>query len=1131
MARINQGLFLLNQMRRTSDRLEKSTHHLSSGKRITQAADDAAGMAISQKMRAQIRGLSQASQNVMDASSLVHVAEGGMKEINELLHRIRELSVQSANGTLQETDRQVIEDEIGQLKHAMSDIVHNTEFNTHKVLSNTNYEQFIEETRTQHQSIGLVESQQLRSSILTHHLENTTQLDSPVKVIGSDSVPSTSRTSIDMLHNVKGTTVLDHQPRYSTDGQSIIFQSTREAGTYFVPIDLSADSAVYQGSGPASARTTSTDGLAKLETFGTSLWLSRRSSTTGLWYTAATFTDYNFRQDGSQGFSFSPTTEDGETSFVYADTDGNIQQVQIRTQTGEILDQKNIISSADTLHIPPTVNTLSLTSAPKLYRMGESNASLKVYKETDSGRHELTYWNESGDEPPEGYYTVSGSQITFHGSAIIGEESGDDAQDYYTFSYVASSGAVDIYTKSVPSGADIYNMDGSDGPRSLDVRVGTRRVMQEDLLEERPTDPNVDGVYYNDTTDTLEFYGKWRPAHNERVRIEYLLDSTRDEAYTQRIAAGVDLYNLEDADLAKNRALRVFVAGAELHYSDTDGFSYNPDTGNVSIHGDARPDLPAGEQVKIEFFPDPSGSNADENVVKIPLSLHPEIYHLYPEEQPSSIKVFRNGTEEIAYSETNGFQYNKETNTIELYGDARPDATDNYEVKFVKDSVAIVNQNGIVEVLLGGYPELYTNEGSTEPVTIEVLVGGTAVSYDETKENGYVYHETNNTIELYGNARPAAGEQITVNYLVEATSATHGNESYELHISPPPLDYGVSDGAEPRAMRVYYKGVEVPYGDEDGFTFDPETNLVSLHGSYRPTGEDDVGDLEVVSITADMVKQSIPSGHRVHHVFLNGEQVGPADENDGDGYIVNGQTVELSGNARLNVSRDMGAVEFEVLHHLPLDFALDNSGLVYDPYEDTWNVSSIVSSEIVEDSIHVQLNGEPLDPVYYRLVDNVLHFSDHLSLIDGDNTFTSQFDLKHGTGYESNQFMFQVGAQSGQHHQVDIQSFNHVLLRSGGLTVATQERANQSIALTDQLLQFVSAERSKLGAQQNRFEVITNNLATAEENLTAAGSRIADADMAKKIMEQVKLSILQQAQQAMQAHQTEADNGVLRLLE
>jgi len=99
----------------TSNRMQKSMARLSSGYRINTAADDAAGLAISEKLRAQIGGLAQAGRNVTDAVSLVQTAEGQLNEVHSMLQRVRELAVQYKNGTLSTEDRTAIQSEVSQL--------------------------------------------------------------------------------------------------------------------------------------------------------------------------------------------------------------------------------------------------------------------------------------------------------------------------------------------------------------------------------------------------------------------------------------------------------------------------------------------------------------------------------------------------------------------------------------------------------------------------------------------------------------------------------------------------------------------------------------------------------------------------------------------------------------------------------------------------------------------------------------------------------------------------------------------------------------------------------------------------------------------------------------------------------
>jgi len=117
-----------------STNLQKSTEKLSSGYRINRAADDAAGLAISEKMRSQIRGLSQASTNAEDGISLIQTAEGALNETHSILQRMRQLAVQAANGTETDDDRGNIQDEIEQLQDELDRIAETTEFNTMKLI-------------------------------------------------------------------------------------------------------------------------------------------------------------------------------------------------------------------------------------------------------------------------------------------------------------------------------------------------------------------------------------------------------------------------------------------------------------------------------------------------------------------------------------------------------------------------------------------------------------------------------------------------------------------------------------------------------------------------------------------------------------------------------------------------------------------------------------------------------------------------------------------------------------------------------------------------------------------------------------------------------------------------------------
>lgn len=129
----NQGLFTQNRYNQTNTELNKTLNKLSSGYKINQAADDAAGLSISEKMRAQIRGLNQAGENIQDGQNLINVMDSALGIMQSpMLNRMRELIIQASNDTNIYSDRLLIQKELDEIINSIDDIVHNTEYNTIK---------------------------------------------------------------------------------------------------------------------------------------------------------------------------------------------------------------------------------------------------------------------------------------------------------------------------------------------------------------------------------------------------------------------------------------------------------------------------------------------------------------------------------------------------------------------------------------------------------------------------------------------------------------------------------------------------------------------------------------------------------------------------------------------------------------------------------------------------------------------------------------------------------------------------------------------------------------------------------------------------------------------------------------
>jgi len=135
--RVNTNIASINAQRNTAqvtNRLARNYQRLSTGLRISTAADDAAGLAISERLRSQVRSISQASRNANDGISLVQVGEGALNEVSNILVRLRELAIQSANGSASTADKETIKEEFSSLVNEINRIAQSTEFNGIRLL-------------------------------------------------------------------------------------------------------------------------------------------------------------------------------------------------------------------------------------------------------------------------------------------------------------------------------------------------------------------------------------------------------------------------------------------------------------------------------------------------------------------------------------------------------------------------------------------------------------------------------------------------------------------------------------------------------------------------------------------------------------------------------------------------------------------------------------------------------------------------------------------------------------------------------------------------------------------------------------------------------------------------------------
>ena len=226
---INHNMSALNTLRQMGTNQKATTtslEKLSSGLRINRAGDDAAGLAISEKMRGQIRGLDQASRNAQDSISLIQTAEGGLNETHSILQRMRELAVQASTDTNTTTDRKALQDEMKQLTQEIDRIAGTTEFNTKKLLNGD-----LAGSTDKFAGTGALESTFANGSVKLSNIANVS-LVGVTDVIHINVISSVSIATALSLGNISFSTVLGNvsAAKVGISGNSIKIVTTDITG-------------------------------------------------------------------------------------------------------------------------------------------------------------------------------------------------------------------------------------------------------------------------------------------------------------------------------------------------------------------------------------------------------------------------------------------------------------------------------------------------------------------------------------------------------------------------------------------------------------------------------------------------------------------------------------------------------------------------------------------------------------------------------------------------------------------------------------------------------------------------------------------------------------------------------------
>lgn len=228
----------------TTNGLQKSTEKLSSGYKINRAADDAAGLSISEKMRNQIRGLNKASDNAQDGISLVQTAEGALNEVHSMLQRMSELAVQASNGTNATQDRTALDNEVQQLKTEIKRVGTTTQFNKMDILTgefSSNNEKTLQVGANQDQVITIAIS--ALTSTVGSALDDTVKVDTASAAQSSITIIQNSITNLSALRSKLG--ALQNRLEHTVANLDNISENTQSAESRIRDTDMAEEMVQY----------------------------------------------------------------------------------------------------------------------------------------------------------------------------------------------------------------------------------------------------------------------------------------------------------------------------------------------------------------------------------------------------------------------------------------------------------------------------------------------------------------------------------------------------------------------------------------------------------------------------------------------------------------------------------------------------------------------------------------------------------------------------------------------------------------------------------------------------------------------------------------------------------------------
>ena len=1020
--RINHNIAALNTHRQLNTSVSgqsKSMEKLSSGLRINKAGDDAAGLAISEKMRAQIRGLDQASRNAQDGISLIQTAEGALGETHSILQRMRELATQAANDTNTDSDRGEIQKEINQLTSEINRIGNTTDFNKQKLLKGKDLP--VTTTAAVGATLkegeagvaqGVVDNFKVNAKSVQGSASSTTLQASTRDTVGKISTSMTQTTA--SVQGVKSSLTL-------TNG--ITLESDNTADNYAKLNKLEVEIKQATGTG-ATATTISQSGA------GAKVVITIGTDATGKSLAKDRGTLFNELDTAVKGFTFADAN-DKFTVKAPAGTSSAVTDVAANGKfTGGVAEVKGKYSFDITTAFKEAGDTITIAGKTYTGVIGTADPSKREFSIAADAKTTPTTATQAAsllaalnaDKDINDHYTITntGSTLTFEenagkatGKALqLPTISGAGTNDTLTITDAKGQNLNTVTIVQSPTGGTTAAKASGTGPGALVLNASADGTELNGIRIEYGT--NVTAGAANDGTVTFDKATSTFKASGAFTDTAALISKINTELSNNGFASSIAIGTSES--LANLAGKSTTFAGGKIATSE--------DEMTVSANGKG--------DITIYL----ANTTADKNTAaKIQQAIH-----------------------DLSL-----------TSTYKDFKSITVQASGNWDTKTLGNSLT---------------------------KAVGTMVGG------KTEVKGDYSFDVSNPFKE-GDIIEVAGQKFKA--VASGADAAKG----EFNVGTGDVNAqaaGISDAISLNATLKDKYDIKV-----NGFTIELKEKVA--------TGSDLQATNVVVKAIGTAGQFSVDAG--------------PVSGNGGS-FTIDGVEIKVS-NKEANVGYANGTAIKEA------GSAADQAAALVDAI----NKNAILSQKY---TASVGTDGTLL-----------------LNQKEGEESATAP-DVKVKTAPQGDfQATFQVGANAGQSMTVEVKDMRSSALGVSGdgsvdtvaakdgqiasyvktanvtngttnnneefaLDVSTAQKASAAISVINEAIEAVSAQRSNLGAYQNRLDHTINNLNASTENLTAAESRIRDVDMAKEMMEQTKQSILAQAAQAMLAQANQQPQGVLQLL-